>query len=452
MPLDYYAFQKTGITENAMGFREPHLAYLYEALDHNENGSVRKKWQKSLKVEMNPWQEKHYDFCKIPDAFSFVPDISAIQQMPWFSFLLQIPFKLRKPYLSKNEEAFYLLENPLRREKIFKTPMEAASGWKGALRAAMLQQLARWWTGLETLEKAERVNRKKFVSRRLQLIRLFGTERGFYEKDNRYLDKLGGKLQTCWFQRCLRFSMTDSGFIAGRLHFFPTFFQEVGLEVINPHDSKTGTGSEKGPILLECVPQKAEGVFTLLYVPVGSFDTNCRKEVARDLEFLADGIKAMLTQYGFGAKTGSGFGIAEERLNGEGRLTLKWDWPNKAIEEEGTTGPAPGLPRYLEAPNRLIEELHCPDNSLKEEAAYRQWLEDRGRTYNKEKKQLYSKAKAWWEREGGLLPEAASRDGEKGRPSQNQLPVATEVTFNTLENLRSQARKIADRLKEGGTV
>ena len=50
MPLDYYAFQKTGITENAMGFREPHLAYLYEALDHNENGSVRKKLQKSLKV------------------------------------------------------------------------------------------------------------------------------------------------------------------------------------------------------------------------------------------------------------------------------------------------------------------------------------------------------------------------------------------------------------------
>jgi CRISPR-associated protein Cmr2 len=122
---------------------EPHLAYLwYEVLSSNLKDSVRDAWQKRLSVAENPWRQGHFDFRKIPDDFGFTPDPSAVASLPPFSFILQVPFRLHKPYLSKDERDFYLLDNPLRREKVFKTPMVAAPGWKGALRAAMVPERA----------------------------------------------------------------------------------------------------------------------------------------------------------------------------------------------------------------------------------------------------------------------------------------------------------------------
>lgn len=461
MSLDYYAFRKNRTDHGALEQKEPHLAYLWhEAVDTDKKkkNAVRDAWQKQLTVADNPWQEKHSDFYKIPDCFGFAPDTSAIAWLPWFSFMLQVPFKLHKPFLSKNEENFYLLENPLRREKTFKTPMVAASGWKGALRAAMVQQLVQWWTGLEAAEREEHINRKGFVSWRLQLVRLFGTERGTEIDDknyNQYLDKLGGKLQARWFRRCLRFLMAENGFLAGRLRFFPTFFQEVDLEVINPHNRSTGI-SRHGPISLECVPQNAEGNLSLLYVPFGPLGRNeetRREAVAQDLVLLAEGMRAMLTLYGFGAKTSSGFGVAEERLSGEGKLALKAMLPAKTAEADVMLQQFRELPRYLEVPGRLIEELRYPDGGLKGEGEYRQWLESRGRKYNKEKQQLYARAKAWWEREGKLLAGAVSRGTEpEPQPPQEEPLSVTEVSFNTLEKLSNRAREVAAGLKKGGAA
>ena len=59
---------------------------------------------------------------------------------------------------------------------------------------------------------------------------------------------------------------------------------------------------------------------SLLYVPLGPFGKSKethREAVAQDLLLLAEGIRAMLTLYGFGAKTSSGFGVVEEKLNGK---------------------------------------------------------------------------------------------------------------------------------------
>ncbi|WP_322494591.1 hypothetical protein [Chloroflexus sp.] len=146
--------------------------------------------------------------------------------MPAFSFLLRVPFRLRKPYLSKDDATFHLLDNPVRKEKIFQVPMVAATGWKGALRAALWQ--------LSYREDHE------------VTIRLLGNPRE-----------------------------SDAG-QAGRLHFFATFFDKIGLEVINPHSRQSGVG-ERGPILIECVPQGTTGTLLLLYVPFGSLD---RREIA----------------------------------------------------------------------------------------------------------------------------------------------------------------------------
>jgi CRISPR-associated protein Cmr2 len=385
---------------------EPHLAYLwYGALDNDIKDFVRESWQKSLSIANNPWREGHYDFCQLPADFRFVPDTSVLDWLPPSSFMLQVPFKLQKPYLSKDERDFYLMDNPLRREKIFKTPMVAAASWKGALRAAMVQQLVHWWESLEPVGKEARANRKGFVARRCQLARLFGTELGIREENNKqYLDKLGANCMDKWFRRYVKAFMSPDYSFVGRLYFYPTLFQEVGLEVINPHHRATGI-PRRGPIPMECVPAAAKGYLTILYVPfgpAGKDEEKNRELTAYDLQALAEGVKGMLGLYGFGAKTSSGFGTAQERLAGEGRLVLRvspsaGEVKRASLQQEKQH---PDLPRYLEAPDQLIEELRRPDGTLKPEEEYRQWVENSGSKYKKGKQQLYAKAKAWWEREG----------------------------------------------------
>ena len=197
------------------------------------------------------------------DDVGMLPTIPGVEVFPPGSWSLQLTFTLRKPYLSRDDTDFYLLDNPVKKEWVFKVPYVAPSQWKGALRAAM-RRLRGYTTWEEEAEDE-------------QMVRLFGSVKG-----------------------------VETGFNAGRLHFYPTFFDKIGLEVINPHDRSTGAG--KQPIYFECVPPETTGEFALLYVPL---DGASRKEALGDLEAVAAGVRAMLTRYGFGAKTSSGYGVAE---------------------------------------------------------------------------------------------------------------------------------------------
>ncbi len=222
---------------------------------------------------------------------TIAPPVPDPDLFPSGSFFLRIPFTLRKPYISKDDREFYILDNPVKKEWVFKVPYVAPSQWKGALRATI-----RRLRGYTTWEKEAKDE---------QMVRLFGNVKG-----------------------------EEVDFSAGCLHFYPTFFDRIGLEVINPHDRKTGAG--KQPIYFECVPAGTHGVFSLLYVPLylqhinqdadccqdspiqvpqratdSSPSTSLHLMVEQDLRLLARGIKAMITQYGFGAKTTSGFGVAD---------------------------------------------------------------------------------------------------------------------------------------------
>ncbi|MDW8234595.1 MAG: hypothetical protein RMJ54_17620, partial [Roseiflexaceae bacterium] len=199
-----------------------------------------------------------------------------LTRLPRGAWAIQFPFTLRTPYISRDDQSFHLLDNPLKKEWVFKVPYVAAPGWKGALRAAMRRM--RGYTELEQEAQDQ------------QMVRLFGNVRG-----------------------------EEADLTAGRLHFFPTFFDRLGLEVINPHDRVKGVG-ERGPILFECAPAGAQGTFTLLYVPLGAQVDDA--EIASDLAAVAGGIRRMLVDDGFGAKTSSGFGTAEETLPGEGQLAV----------------------------------------------------------------------------------------------------------------------------------
>lgn len=267
------------------------------------------------------WQTSQpQDYFSFLESFSFIPNGTSVETMPELSFMFHIPFTLETAYISKDESNFHILDNPIRREKIFQVPMIASTSWKGTLKATMLRQLAEWWHDLAPEDKKKRCNRKKFLEQRIQIGRLFGTEKDNYES---YLDNLDNENLAARYKRYLKLFISKTEFFAGCLHFYPTFFNKSSLEVINPHDRRTGVG-KRGPIFIEVVPPKTTGTFVLLYVPFYFQKSRKNKQnlVVTDLTAIAKSILLMLTQYGFGAKTSSGFGKAEDKLDSNGTLTI----------------------------------------------------------------------------------------------------------------------------------
>lgn len=210
--------------------------------------------------------------------------------LPAYSFAIQLTFTLAQPYISRDEQNFYIVDNPVRKDKLFGLPYVASTSWKGSLRSAL------WHSGHKENDEVVR--------------HLFGNEKNVEEGDKVHASDEKEVEE-------------DNKFYAGRLQFFPTFFPTKSLEVINPQDREHRAGTD--PIVFESVPEGSEGTFTLLYVPfdlTGKSDAKTSKQVAADLKLVAQGIQDMFTVYGFGAKTSSGFGLARESVR-EGNITIR---------------------------------------------------------------------------------------------------------------------------------
>ena len=245
------------------------------------------------------------------------PDMAALPPGSWF---LQFTFTLAKPWMSKDDDPFYVTEsvNPVRKDKVFKVPMMSAASWKGLLR----------WTLMHTrlaLQK-DSVTPEQFAQERFLQTLLFGDEKG--EEPGRvkdfaaYLDELGGKEARQVYEQRLRehFHLEEKDALlhhSGRLLFYSTFFDRIDVEVINPHSRKTKAGTH--PIYLECVPAGASGTFSLLYVPfdlIGRPEAEIKTQAGEDLRRVAEGLQAMFLTYGFSAKRTSGYGTAKDKITG----------------------------------------------------------------------------------------------------------------------------------------
>ena len=322
--------------------------------------------------------------------------------LPSYSFTLRFTFTLAQPYLSKDDNPFYILDNPIVRDRVFGLPLVRPSSWKGNLRAA-LWQLGYRHDGEEHTDE--------------QIRRLFGETRG---------EETGQ---------------------AGRLFFYPTFFTQTALEIINPHDRTRRVG--KNPILFESVPAGAQGTFSLLYVPfdlIGQDESETRGQAAADLCLVAKAIRAMMLTYGFSAKRTSGFGLAKETVS-DGVLTCRVAGLQAAAPPapKPASASAQALPRYLEAPGRLRPEYLTRDGRFRERS------EAELKTMKKADRQLYEKARAWWEREGKAL---AEREPEPGpptpAPSAEPAPTWPAWPFRTFDELVAVANQVAQQLAEGG--
>jgi CRISPR-associated protein Cmr2 len=245
------------------------------------------------------------------------PTVSNIAALPPGSWFLQFTFTLAKPWISKDDDPFYVAEsvNPVRKDKVFKVPLMSAPSWKGLLR----------WTAMHTrlaLQK-DTLSPEKFAQERFVQTLLFGDEKGEEPGQTKdfaaYLDALKPEARQ-EYERLLRayYELEPDDPLphhSGRLMFYPTFFDRIDVEVINPHSRKTRAGTH--PIYLECVPQGAKGTFSLLYVPfdlIGADEAEIRRQALEDLQLVAEGLQAMFLTYGFSAKRTSGYGVAEDRI------------------------------------------------------------------------------------------------------------------------------------------
>jgi CRISPR-associated protein Cmr2 len=381
------------------------------------------------------------------------PALPSLDELPELSFAIHFRFRLRQPYLSHDEAALYLLDNPVRKEKVFRLPYVAPTQWKGTLHAVMTSQLATQWEG--NIKNDDEL--KTFLRQRARLFTLFGTEKAFElgeasekklpEKKKKraeaiYLDKLLPAEKREWnsqlYRRYIRRYLTGNGFLAGRLQFYPSFFTQLELEVMNPHSRKTGSGEV--PILFETVPRGAEAGFTLLYVPhdkVGQQrDPQVRQQVAEDLKLIARGLREMFCLYGFGAKVTSGFGRAEEKIEGKLMLRARNVDLSDASKAESQPADAAALPKYLEAPDRLKPEYLNPDGSFRERS------DDELKKMGKMSRWEYDKARRWWLAQA----EKAKQPAPENKPAKPAWP---EVEFKSFAELEQKAEQAAAALQKG---
>jgi CRISPR-associated protein Cmr2 len=274
----------------------------------------------------------NYIACKLSDLSLLNINSSIdLSMLPEGSWILEFPITLEKPFLSQDDIPLYIIDNPIRKDKVFGIPFTSPMAWKGNLR----------WTMMKIFLEPKTNQPNEFAETRFQHTLLFGTEKGWEEKPvgwTRYLDNLCPDAKTAYRKRLKEFFRKEKAedvHLEGMLYFYPTFWNKMDIMVINPHYRKTKTG--KNPIYFEVLPEGAEGVFRLVYVPFywfGLLKDKLMEKVIEDLDSVIKGVKEMMLTYGFSAKKSSGFGLIKNSWNkDESRVEIKGFYNTKRFSD-----------------------------------------------------------------------------------------------------------------------
>lgn len=208
-----------------------------------------------------------------------------VAQLPEFSATITLQFQLLAPLLTRDDDPFYLFDNPVRKDHIFGVPFLAAASVKG-LAADAFQ---RGFPHKESWAALGADNQKRTMRYRHDVAmaaRLFG---------NASDDAEAFVSQT------------------GRLHFSPVWFSHVEYLVMNPtKDDGSGIGTQ--PIHFEAIapiderghPTKAD-ISILYFNPSGAQDSN-EANARADLACLVGALAAWWPALGLGAKRLAGYG------------------------------------------------------------------------------------------------------------------------------------------------
>lgn len=198
-----------------------------------------------------------------PDELGF-DRFEAPPEPTWIG--IEVEFILKTPWYSKDDRPFHVLDNPVRKDRVFGVPFMSATSWKGLLRWA-----CRMHAGLlQHFQAGKSFDEWKDCP---WIVHLFGNEKG-----------------------------EEEHFLHGALAFYPTWFSKIDFEVINPHSRAKRAGTQ--PIYYEVVPAGTNGTLRLLYAPLpGSAQPDA-------LSRLIGAIEQLLTTYGISAKRTVGWGTA----------------------------------------------------------------------------------------------------------------------------------------------
>lgn len=222
--------------------------------------------------------------------------------LPEYSAVVSLRFQLLSPLLTRDDGAFYLFDNPVRKDHIFGVPFLAAASVKGlaadAFQRGFPAKLDWKSLGKNDQERKTAYRRKSALARRL-----FGVASDDKESESE----------------------------AGRLHFSPVWFSHVQYLVMNP-TKQDGSGIGTLPIHFEAVspvddkgkPQQGEVNF-FYFNPAGAKQSD--EATARtDLACLVGALAAWWPALGLGAKRLAGYGAiapVSAKCSGKGYADMK---------------------------------------------------------------------------------------------------------------------------------
>ena len=215
--------------------------------------------------------------------------------------------------------------------------MIRGSGWKGAIASAfkdlineetdlkkenkLIQSYIRiFGTGSnefrELLENIKKKLKNEGALDMQKVIKFFLFELGL-KLTKKDIDSLKDKSEIdSWVEEKLVINFHDSSkdlpsyltIHKGRVIFYPTYFNKLSFEIINPHSRKTRAGTN--PIHYEVVPKGETGILQIVNIPFDGIlmtDVDLKKQVSEDLKFLIQAIEKT-AENGIGAKTKLGWG------------------------------------------------------------------------------------------------------------------------------------------------
>ena len=211
----------------------------------------------------------------------------ALVGFPRFSARLLLTFRLLTPLLTKDDDPFYLFDNPARKDHLLGLPYLSAASLKGLSADAYQRAFPGPTPWAELCDSDKDPDRTRaFRHADPHAKRLFGIADDGVKIEN---EKNPSE--------------------KGRLHFSPVWFNNLQLLVINPSKAETAMGTQ--PIHFEAVAPKQNGVLEVVYFnPHGikdSEETTVRANLARWLAAVASWWPVL----GLGAKRLAGYGAIE---------------------------------------------------------------------------------------------------------------------------------------------
>lgn len=229
----------------------------------------------------------------------------------------------------------------------------------------------------------------------------------------------------------------DKGFRSGTLACYPTWFNKVGFEVINPHSRSRRAGTQ--PIYYEVVPAGTKGRLRLLYAPLPGEIENDKVTPADFINSFIDSIRALLETYGISAKRTAGWGTAridkkESKLYVVEGGSLSGLISNVA-ETKQYEPPSEVFKKLLDERGDPISILLDENRKLRSKTQFKK-IECKKPCTNRE----FEEFKEWWEKNGGEYRRRLNANTE----TTTLLPTR-EVSLEVLLKRCADARKGGDQ-------